>query len=194
MAIFLFSLICLVIFIRLLIRLSYLKINILEFELLNKEIKKFKVRISLNLFNKFKWLWITLDNKKIQELKNSKRQKLVNEILKTRVLKDYKDLKNVIIKNWKKVLSKDRIFDIESLKLDSKIGTTDAALTGYIVGYIYFLIGILFPKKKSKNTYMIHPVYKDENYIYLSINCILSIKLVHIININKKKKREEVYQ
>ena len=61
----------------------------------------------------------------------------------------------------------------------------------FFVAIVSSIIGIALARKIENPRYTIEPVYGDMNYIFLSINCIFEIKLVHIINIFIKLKRKE---
>ena len=74
---------------------STLKINIKELKIANKKIIKFNVKLTLNLFNKIPWLRITINKDRINKLKGSNKLKIINNILKTKILKDYQDIKAI---------------------------------------------------------------------------------------------------
>ena len=176
-----------------LIRFSTLKIDIKQFILINKKVEEFNVVISLNLFNKIKWLRIKLDNERVKKLRGSARLKAFNKILDTKVLRKYKNAKQILIKDWKHVIKNLNEFEIEKIKLISKIGTESPAITAISTGIISSILGIILTRKTLNPKFKVEPVYVNKNYLYLSINCIIKIKLVHIININKKLGKE-VYQ
>ena len=173
---------------------STLKINIKELKIANKKIIKFNVKLTLNLFNKIPWLRITINKDRINKLKGSNKLKIINNILKTKILKDYQDIKAISIKDIKPILENIKKIKIEKTNIKLDIGTENAALTAYITGAIAAIISILLARKVTKLQYLITPVYTDKNYIFLSINCIIALKLVHIINIIKQLKGKEVYQ
>ena len=189
---------CIVIFIflvwKVLIRFSYLKLDIKEFELLNNKAVKFEVEISLNLFNKIKWIKLTLNKEKAQKLKDSKRKEILDRLLNTRILKDYKNANEVILKNWKVILQEFKKIEIDKFKLETRIGTEEADKTAYANTAVLAIIPIFLARKAKVFSYKVEPVYINKNYLFLSINCIFTFKLVHIININKQIKRREVYQ
>lgn len=176
------------ILIILLIICSYLKINIKEFEILNTKIIKLNLTISLNLFNKIAWLKLTLNQKKIKKLQNSKKLAILNKILKTRIIKDYKNVKEIVIKDWQQILKKIGKLDVERLKLKTVIGTENAAVTAYLTGIVSAVLGIIFARGMPKIEYLVEPTYREKNHMFLSINCIITLNLVHIINIRKKLK------
>lgn len=169
-----------------LINYSTLQIDIKEIIVINKKIEKFKVIMSLKLFNKIKWLKITLDNKRLKNIRSSARLKAFNKILDTKILRKYKESKQILIKDLKHVLSNLNKVNIENISIESKLSTEDAAITAISTGIISSFLGIFLARKISNPKYKIEPIYINKNYLYLSINCIITIKLVHIISINRK--------
>ena len=70
------------------------------------------------------------------------------------------------------------------------IGTENIILTSFLVGIISAVIPNLIRsniKSYDENNYELEilPNFKEQNYIYLNFNGIISIKLVHIINMFK---------
>lgn len=189
MAIFLAVLLAIIVIITLFVIFSTLRIEIEKLEIINKKVMKFKLILSLALFNRVKWIKFKIDKSKIEKIAKSS---IMDKILKTNFLKDYKNIKQ--IKNWKKVLKELNKLEIEKLQLYSKIGTQNPCITAYLIPTLASILAIALSKKMSEPKYKIEPVYIDKNYIYLSINCIITIKLVHIINIIKLIKGKEVYQ
>ena len=89
--------------------------------------------------------------------------------------------------------------NVSLLNLELKIGTEDAILTSFIVFLISTGISILLPHvikryDKNKYKYLITPLYFQKNLYQIKLNCIIEIKLVHIINmiyIFIKKRRSD---
>ena len=158
----------LIIFIILIIT-STVKIEINE-KLIDsyKKIKELKYLVSIKLLNKIKIISFRITNDKI-----GKSNKIING--------GYKDAIRIL----KDVFSKKKI-KVEKLKLNLKLGTENSALTSYIIAFISSIISIFLARQiedfsKNKYEYNIIPLYIDKNELKLSINCIISIKLVHII-------------
>lgn len=170
---------------------STLRINLKELELVNTKIYKFNLEISLNLCNKIKWFKIILNEKKIEKMKNTSR---INKILNSKILRKYKDIQKIVFRKKKEILEILKNLQIEKLNLYAKIGTKNPCVTAYLIASISSILAIVFARRTSEAKYKIEPIYIDKNYIYLSINCIIAIKLVHIINIKKKLRGKEVYQ
>lgn len=165
---------------------SKLIIDIKELEVINTKIKKLKVVISLVLFGKIKWLKLTIDNKKMVKLKN-----------KTKVWNNFKNVfrqYNQLRKNntFKSLLNQIKNIRVENTKIEAIVGTKNCAITALTVGVISTILGIILARITTNSQYKISPIYINKNYIDVSINSIISIKVVHIINIQKLGK--EVYQ
>lgn len=173
-----------------LVRFSDLEINIKDFELLDLKINKFDLEFSLKLFDKFKWVKFRLDNKKFEKLKNSPNKKVFDKILNTNLFKNFKNASKTTLNILK--LSRENAI-LKSFNLYSKIGLESAPTTAFVIGVISSILGIILARKIKKPTYKIEPLYLNKNYIYLSLNCIISLKLVHIINMKKPLKGKEVY-
>lgn len=182
MVIFFIVLLSVIGFVTLLITCSTLKIEVKEFILINTKIEKFNIVISLNLFNKIKWLRFKLDNKRVEKIKGSGKLNFLNKLLNTKILKKYKNAGQILRSDWRVVLKKLNKVEIEKINLESKIGTENAGATAIITGTISAILGILFSRKVLNPRYLIEPIYINRNYIYLSINCIIGVKLVHIIH------------
>ena len=76
------------------------------------------------------------------------------------------------------------------MKLKVYIDTKDVLATSYLVGIISASIpNIVRPNLESFDKkcfeYSVIPLFKNQNYLYLSLNSIISIKVVHIINMLK---------
>ena len=95
-------------------------------------------------------------------------------------------------KNFFKAIKKINL-KIEKLNLNMEIGTENATLTSVIVPAISTIIAI-YLRKKIKNyenqTFIIQPVYQNQNLINIYISGIFEIKMIHIIDmlymLNKK--------
>lgn len=166
-------------FLFIILLLSYIRITINELKLSNlKEYvtDDYIINISLNLFNKFKWFNLKLNNKKI---------KTIYSKIKTSKIDSRKVIDNIIRINHKSI--KKLKPDIEKLDLLAGIGTEDAILTSSTVFLSSLFISTILPQLTKrideKNfKYRVIPVY-NKNVYYIELNCIFAIKLVHIINI-----------
>lgn len=194
----LFFCIVLIIFIIVLILLfSEIKLIIEDFELSNENfetvnLKKWNVpnyRCILGLYflGKIKLFSIKINNNKTKKIfgKYFFKQKIQNAMklnqYKNKAQKEtVKSVIENIIKNTK----------INSLNLKIYIDTKNVILTSYLVAIISTIIPNIIRKNikkfNSKNhSFEVSPLYKNQNYIYIKFNCIISIKVVHIINMFK---------
>ena len=142
-----------------------IKICIDELEVENFEINKADIVIKFGIL-KFK-----LNKEKLKKIISSNKSKIKLEV---------NDFKEIIKK-----------IEIPKLNINAKFGTGEPNSTAFFVAIVSSIIGIALARKIENPRYTIEPVYGDMNYIFLSINCIFEIKLVHIINIFIKLKRKE---
>jgi len=78
--------------------------------------------------------------------------------------------------------------DLEEFNLNLKIGTESMLLTNLLILFsgigIPFLFNSLVKKySKEKHRFRIEPLYQNNQLIDLKFNCIIKVKMVHIINI-----------
>lgn len=142
-----------------------IKICIDKLEIENFEINKADIIIKFGIL-KFK-----LNKEKLKKIISSNKSKIKLEV---------NDFKEIIKK-----------IEIPKLNINAKFGTGEPNSTAFFVAIVSSIIGIALARKIENPRYTIEPVYGDMNYIFLSINCIFEIKLVHIINIFIKLKRKE---
>ena len=142
-----------------------IKICIDELEVENFEINKADIIIKFGIL-KFK-----LNKEKLKKIISNNKSKIKLEV---------NDFKEIIKK-----------IEIPKLNINAKFGTGEPNSTAFFVAIVSSIIGIALARKIENPRYTIEPVYGDMNYIFLSINCIFEIKLVHIIYIFIKLKRKE---
>ena len=145
----------------------------------NKLNYDYEIDIKLHLFNFIKVLSIKIDKEKINKLN-----------LKDKIQKiNFKKLQKEVLpkKEQKEILRK---LNIELKKFDLKlqIGTIDVIFTTAIVTLLASGIGIglaniIKEYKKEKYNYEIYPIYQNKNLIKIQLNCIINLKMVHIISI-----------
>lgn len=174
--------------------LSNLEIEIKEFKLdttniKHKKLENYLVYIKLKLLDKLTWFKIKIDNKKIRKLKNSKvfKSKLFSKI------NDFAEMENTILENRKQIFKKENLqyikdlqLTIKKLDLYLKISTGFPDLTIYVVAIIASVISIILAKtiknySKDKYKYVVFPMYTLKPAIKISLNCIINVKMVHII-------------
>ena len=187
----LFFLIILILFvIILLIIFSEIKLIIDNLEITNsnqKNIPEYKCKIGLYFLGKIKLFSIKINNKKTKKI-------LEKDFVKDKIEKI--KIKNVNANKYNRKMTKIiikqiiKISKISKLNLKIYIDTTNVIFTSYLVGIISSIIpNILRNSITSFNSkdykFNILPLYKNQNYIYVNLNCIISIKIVHIISILK---------
>ncbi len=160
-----------------------------------RKISKYRFIIKLKLFNKLTWVKIKLNKDKIKEIKNSKILK--NILLKG--IKDFNENKDIEIKELKVLKSLN--ITTEKLKLYVNFDTNNIGITTFLTAVTSTVISIFLAKTAKKNKiedymYKIEPSFYMQNLLKICIDCIISLKMVHIINIIyilKKKRSVKKY-
>lgn len=117
--------------------------------------KHSKIYVYLLIFNKIK-----LFKKNIKNI-NMKKMRFQN--------KDFKI-------NYKELIQNIDI-DIKQIDLNIQLGTQDAALTAILTGIIAAGLGMILRKPK----YEIIPIYSNENFLKIKLECIFSVYLMQYI-------------
>lgn len=159
---------------------STLHIQIKNLSVSNMEPKntnEYAIIFSLYLGNKIKWIWFRLNDKKVRKM-YSKMQLEKLDFKKIRNDFKVKDLKEL-----PKLQPK-----ISYLNLDANLGVISPVTTSFLVATIASIISIALPYlskslKKERYIYNIKPLYYNKNLYKINLNCIIEIKMVHIINI-----------
>ena len=159
---------------------STLHIQIKNLSVSNMEPKntnEYAIIFSLYLGNKIKWIWFRLNDKKVRKM-YSKMQLEKLDFKKFR-----KDFKVKDLKELPKLQPK-----ISYLNLDANLGVISPVTTSFLVATIASIISIALPYlaknlKKERYIYNIKPLYYNKNLYKINLNCIIEIKMVHIINI-----------
>lgn len=173
----------------LLIIFSKIKIEVVNFKFssewkrhINKD---YKVIIKLYILNKIPILKINITNTRLEKLKLKDKIKDID----FKVIQDNKKFDKKLVKAIKK-----SNIDIDYINLNVELGTENACLTSIIVPAISTFLAILFRKKVKQfenQTFIIKPVYINQNLINIILSGIFEIKMIHIINIiyvlNKKE-------
>ncbi len=186
MAIFFVIIILVIIFLS-----SSLKISIEDFKIYNKKITNLKIIISIAFLNEINLLQITLNKEKIENLKKNKIIKKIIKKVQEEILKDYTNENKIKVNKIKKGLKSLKYVSIKNIKIKGKVGTANAVITAFLTTFLNLFITFFIARKVNNTKYEILPVYIDENYFELSIKCIISIKVVHIIHIARLLKRKE---
>ena len=175
-------------FAMLLLALSNIQIELKQLHISNNKGKlKFKVILNLSiiLFNRLKIIKLSIDNKKIIKILKSGKINFTN----VNISKESKK----IIKNF---LRSDAVI-IENLNISGYFSTFNNVLSGIIFSISNALIPILISKKiNGKYNNDVSFLNQNQNIINISINCIISIKTVNILNtlyLLKKKGGSDKY-
>lgn len=176
------SILILVLTIIVLILISTYRIEIQNAYLSNMNEKrdskaKFQIILAFYLFNKIKWISVKLDKEKAEKLYS--KIKLENLDLK----KLEKDFKWEYLKIFKKLN-----IQVPYLNLKANLGLESPIATAFLVSSLSAIISIWLPHvavnlKKENYKYIIEPVYKNRNLYKIEFNCIIQVKMVHIINV-----------
>ena len=154
--------------------LSTLKFEINRLHIINEEQKikvDFILDIAIYLFNKFKIINFRIDNIKMNNLLSSGK-------IDIKKLKDNKPFNKEL-----KRLLKDSNFRIEYFKVEGYFATFNTVLTSSIYAILNAVIPIIIaPKMKGKYINNTNFINTRENIININLNCIISEKLVNIIN------------
>ena len=164
-----------------LILLSTFHIEIQNFHLTNMKEdildKSYAIILSFYLGNKIKWISIHFNDRKLRKA-YSKMQ--LEKIDLKKLEKDFRweDLNTI-----KKLHPK-----ISNLKLNMQIGLESPVITAFLVANLSSTISILLPyvatnMKKQNYEYTIVPIYQNENLYKIEFDCIIQVKMVHIINV-----------
>lgn len=192
---FILSLLFIIALIFTMLILSTIKLEIKDFiydstKPKSKKISHYKIIIRLKLFNKLTWIKIKITKEQIAKAISNK---LVKRIMLKRMEK-FKENKNIEVKKLK-VLKKLNI-NIDKLKLYIKLDTPTVTTTTTLTTIIATCISIILARTARTNNisnyrYKIQPTFYMQNLLKICIDCIISLKMVHIINIIYilKKKR-----
>lgn len=148
-----------------------IKLSLFEFDLFETDIKfKYKGKVGLYFLGKIPLFTKVIDNEKS------------NVVLSNKTVKEKIDKKTIT-----KLL---RIIRIDKLKMQIILDTGNVLLTTYLVAIISAIIPNLIRnniQSYNRNNYQwkITPVYNNKNFVYIKLNSIISIKVVHIINMFK---------
>ena len=160
-----------------------------------KDINNYKIHFRLYLFNKIRWFGMKMNNKKVKKFEKGRILKLIDKKIGMRIEEEIKDLSALLLKQREKIFSKNtwkyiKSLDIKlsKLKMNVALGTEDAIITSYLTAFISAAISIVLAFiikdfKKEKYAYTITPLYKNQNLLKMDFNCIINIKMVHIINV-----------
>lgn len=170
---------------------SIIRLNVIELSVINKKINKLKIEISILFLDKLKWFKVEINKENVEKLKETKINKWFNKIIEKNKIQNLKKIRKAIMKKEQKLY-----INIEEIELKLKIGTTNVILTSMIFVAINIIISILLAiniqkYSKDKHKYEIIPNYQNNNFYELNLNCIISVKIAHIINMIKGKRSDK---
>lgn len=153
----------------------------------NKIMPIYELKIAFYLLGKIKLFSFKINNNKTKKIleKDFIKQKIEN--IKIKSHEKSKKQKKFQIKMLKQFIKK---LELESINLLIYVDTKNVILTSYFVAIISSIIPNIL-KENIKNfdskhhIFKITPLYKNQNYIYIKLNCIINIKIVHIISMYK---------
>lgn len=168
----------------LVLALSNLEINIegLQLDTTKKPIiYDTLIYIKLKLFNHITFLKIKIDNKKINKMKNSK-------LAKSKALKKAFYKQKVILKSEGMKIVKNLDINLEQINLKLVIGLIDTMVTILSIPILSTIISIIIARTtkeyiKEDYKYTIIPDYSTNLVIKIQLNCIINIKLAHIMKV-----------
>ena len=142
--------------------------------MLKKTPDNFCIKVRLYIFNKLKFLEIKLDNKKLKKIYNKQKVEKI----------DTKKVMRNLPKSNKEKLNLLKKINLQKLDLNLEIGTVDIMLTTLIIPVLSSFLSCLLIKAGNRNCkYRIMPIYVEDFMYKIDLNCIFSLKMIHIINI-----------
>ena len=174
----------------LILSLSSLEIEIkkLVYDSERKDLEDYLIYIRIKLFNKITVVRIKIDNKRMKKVVNSKKfNSIFSKMDKKEIFKKYhlKNIKNLNIR-------------IKEFNLYMELCTSNCIITSFGSALILSAISIILAKSierydRKKYMYIIKPKYAENPSAKIKLNCIIDLKIVHIMNIiylNLKRRRE----
>lgn len=163
----------------------------------------YEIKFGLYFMKKIRIIGLKLNKDKqekikrrIQKLQNSK---LIKKLSKTSIKKiplklEKKLEREILFNNIKplklaKIIFKNLKIEILKFKMNLQIGLEDVIITSSLITIISVIVPIIlrltnkYIKNINNYRYKILPIYGNKNVLKLDLNCIINLKLVHIINI-----------
>ena len=171
----------------------------------------YEFEVGLYIFNKIRVVGLKINKKKIEKIrreingfKKSKIIKLISKINFEKITLKLEDkLKHQITNNINifkaiKIIIKNLKLQTLEYNMNLEIGINDVCYNSFLITVISTVIAIalkLTAKSLKKCFYKIIPIYGNGNILKLNLNCIINLKVVHIINtiylISKKGKSDK---
>ena len=172
-----FSIFLILVVILLLLIFTTIRIDVKNLEVSNYEKIKLEydylVYIKLYIFNYIKYFQIKIDKEKVDKS---------NLVKKINIQKANKQFENI------KISTKNLKPEVEKIDMNVKVGTESMFMTTFLVlvisvGISYLLKNTIKKANPEKHKYKIEPSYINKNLIDLKLNCIIKVKMVHIISV-----------
>ena len=179
---------------------STLNIRIQKLYFSNQNLEKMKwdylVFLELSLFGMIKIIKLRIDPKKMariaQKIKVKEKMRQMN----------FKQMKqNLPDKKEQIELVKRLKINLEEFHFVLELGTKDVLITSAMIAFLSSILGIAIARvikkyQEEKYEYKMIPVYQNKNIINLNANCIIQVKMVHIIGIiftlvRKRKEKQK---
>ena len=180
LVLFLFGLIILIGITAILIIASTLHIQIKNLSISNMQTKnnnKYAIIFSIYFANKINYICFNLNSKRAKKIYSKVQLEKIDlkKFKKVFKLSDLKELTKLHLK-------------ILDLNLDMNIGTKSPLVTSFLVVTISNAISLLLPHlvnnlKDNRYFYNIKPLYYNKELYKINLDCIIEIKMVHIINV-----------
>ncbi len=180
LVLFLSGLIILIGITAILIIASTLHIQIKNLSISNMQTKnntKYEIIFSIYFANKIKYIWFNFNSKRAKKIYSKVQLEKIDlkKFKKVFKLSDLKELTKLHLK-------------ISDLNLEMNIGTKSPLVTSFLVVTISNAISLLLPHlvnnlKDNRYFYNIKPLYYNKELYKINLDCIIEIKMVHIINV-----------
>lgn len=138
---------------------------------------KYAIIFSIYFANKIKYIWFNLNSKRAKKIYSKVQLEKIDlkKFKKVFKLSDLKELTKLHLK-------------ISDLNLEMNIGTKSPLVTSFLVVTISNAISLLLPHlvnnlKDNRYFYNIKPLYYNKELYKINLDCIIEIKMVHIINV-----------
>ncbi len=179
---------------------STLNIRIQKLYFSNQNLEKMKwdylVFLELSLFGMIKIIKLRIDPKKMARIAQKFK---VKEKMRQMNFKQMKQ--NLPDKKEQIELVKRLKINLEEFHFVLELGTKDVLITSAMIAFLSSILGIAIARvikkyQEEKYEYKMIPVYQNKNIINLNANCIIQVKMVHIIGIiftlvRKRKEKQK---
>lgn len=181
---------------------STIRIRVQDFYFSNKTKNKwyydYTICLEIQLWKRITIFKIAITKEKIKQLVKKIDLKKKVENTNFRKVKEELPSKRELREQFKKL-----DINIEEFHLKLEFGTQDVIITSAILTILASLLGGVFARyihhyEKEKYEYKMTPIYENKNIVKLFLNCIIQVRLVHIIRIIyyfiKKRKENKKYE